>query len=90
MSLNSFSSFAAFVAVYGSEPHLSCYLLSIYRGYGTGWDMRLVVGGVEVREVRIAVARKSDLAVWCKKSVKIVHWNMRQVIGVGRGSVKAG
>jgi hypothetical protein len=31
--------------------------------------------------VSIAVASKRQLTTWCRKSMKLMRWNMKQIIG---------
>lgn len=79
----SFHSFERFQAVYGQEPHLGCYLIGVSRTMSSSWHLQLILDGKELREVKVAQASKRQLVPWCRKSQKIIRYNMKQIIGDG-------
>lgn len=82
-SPTSFHSFQRFQAVYGQEPHLGCYLIKIEKAMSSPWWITLIINGKELREVSVAMASKKELIPWCRKSQKILRFNMKQIIGDG-------
>ena len=79
--MTSFSTWTKFQAFYGQDPHLNCYSISCSRSMAEPWYITLVINGKELREVSVAMASKRDLIPWCRKSQKIIRYNMKQIIG---------
>ena len=81
--MTTFSTWAKFQAAYGQEPHLGCFVVGISRAMGEPWYIKLIIDGKELREVAVSMASKRELMPWCRKSQKIIRYNMKQIIGDG-------